>query len=423
MREKKSSFDKANREDNLSLSGETNNGANSDEEKVRMLLGRYNTEIFEPDIEELEEPASSEIDALMEKAKMYRNSAVRTRNFKSFFRFLSFAASFLVVCVIFFIALKPGMGDRSVHSPETSFHHNQFRGTAPIASVNKTEAKERKDQPLAYLVDLQGAITIVRSNKEKKITGSCEVLYKSDIVVLTGPARAKVMYPDAFFDVTGPMRFKIEDPDPVVIRENTSPKVLEPTITTRGILGLNNTQPIVMPPKTLLAAAVAPITRARSDAINVFSPRLASFTDRPIIWIGGDPNLTYTVSILDVEGVVKGNTVSMNGNAQRSWTVFISSPPVEDEIYTLQVKLNGKIVNEDSPFWLLPRKEREQVSKALKFVDTVKSDQERAFFRASTFCMSGCYSEAYLLLTNVKIQKHDLYDQLFQLCKLKLKIQ
>lgn len=416
-------FDKHSREDDLNLL--KNDKSSQDEEKTKMLLRRYNTEIFEPDIRDLNCPGQREIDMIMAKTKSLRPS--NSHNFFSI-RYFAYAASFLIVCGLTFSVLKTNYTEKNMSgSGPSGTSNNQFRGVAPVAPA--TPAKDKKDsEPLAYLVDMQGKIEIVRQGGKKNAPSSCEVLCKGDVVVLADKAKAKVMYSDAFFNVSGPMQYKIEDPDPVAVSQNNDVvKRLKPTITTRGMhWGLNTTPPIVMPPRTLLASAVTPITRAGIDGISVFSPKGASFTDKPIVRIGGDPNLTYTVSILDLEGTVIGKAVTMTGKKQRPWSDFCALPIVENEIYTLQVLQNGKIVNDVSNalFWLLSKSEQEKVSVALKYVDSVESEQERAFLRASAFYMNGCYAEAYAIaewLLGKKTQ-NSLYSNFTRMCKVCLNI-
>lgn len=416
-------FDKHSREEDLNLL--KNDKSTQDEEKTKMLLRRYNIEIFEPDIRDLNCPEQREIDMIMEKTKSLRPS--NSHNFFSI-RYFAYAASVLVVCGLTFSVLKTNYTEKNMPGSGSSGTTNtQFRGVAPVAPA--TPAKDKKDsEPLAYLVDMQGKIEIVRQGGKKNAPSSCEVLYKGDVVVLADKAKAKVMYSDAFFNVSGPMQYKIEDPDPVAVSQNNDVvKRLKPTITTRGMhWGLNTTPPIVMPPRTLLASAVTPITRAGIDGISVFSPKGASFTDKPIVRIGGDPNLTYTVSILDLEGTVIGKSVTMKGNTQQGWTNFTNTPIVEDEIYTLRVQQNGKIVNDinNASFWLLSKQDKEKVSVALKYVDSVESEQERTFFQANAFYMNGCYAEAYAIvkLLTDKYSGNALYLNLVQLTRNALKI-
>lgn len=416
-------FDKHSREDDLNLL--KNDKSSQDEEKTKMLLRRYNTEIFEPDIRDLNCPGQCEIDMIMEKTKSLRPS--NGRNSFSI-RYFAYAASFLVVCGLSFSVLKTNYTEKNMPGAGPSGTTNtQFRGGAPVATV-ASEKDKKESEPLAYLVDMQGKIEIVHQDGKKNAPSSCEVLYKGDVVVLADKAKAKVMYTDAFFNVSGPMQYKIEEPDPVTVSQNNAAaKRLEPTITTRGMhLGLNTTPPIVMPPRTLLVSAVTPITRAGGEGIDVYSPKGASFTNKPVVRIGGKPNLVYTVSILDLDGSVIGKAVTMMGKSQRSWSDFCGFPIVENEIYTLQVLQNGKIVNDvnNALFWLLSKPEQEKVSVALKYVDSVESEQERAFFRASAFYMNGCYAEAYAIAERLQGKKtqNSLYSNFTRMCKVCLNI-
>ena len=87
-----------------------------------------------------------------------------------------------------------------------------------------------------------------------------------------------------------------------------------------------------------------------------------------------------------MEGTVIGRPITIAGCTQKDWKDFSAPPIVEDEIYTLRVQLNGKIVNDtnNASFWLLSSEEKEKVSVALKYVSSIKSASERDFFRANS---------------------------------------
>lgn len=387
---------------------------------AEMILKRYNTMIFDPERKELEPPVMSEIDNLMKNTKHIRPASY---TFKSIFNMknFAFAASFLVACVLAFQLYNTQTTSNS-DGGSKDFIPTQMRGGSKSAVAVPTDKKN--EQPLAYLVDITGEIKI--TTRGGKSPASCEVLFNNDIVILSAGASAKIMYSDAIFDIAGPQKYQVLSPNPTIFQSaQVRGKAIDPVLTTRGNhLGTNNTPSIVMPPKTLMATVVAPITRA-GDSINVYSPKGASFTDAPVIKIGGDSKQTYIVSILDMEGTVIGKPVAITGCSQKNWKDFSSSPIVEDEIYTLRVQLNGKIVNDtnNSSFWLLSSQEKERVSVALKYVSSIKSVSDRDFFRANAFYMNGCYSEAFLLLENKKNAENQLMKQLLKLCKISLKIQ
>ena len=389
-------------------------------EAVEMILKQYNTMIFDPERKELEPPVMSEIDNLMKKTKHIRPASY---TFKCIFNMknLAFAASFLVACVLAFQLYNTQTTSNS-DGGSKDFIPTQMRGGSKGAVAVPTDKKN--EQPLAYLVDITGEIKI--TTRGGKSPASCEVLFNNDIVILSAGASAKIMYSDAIFDIAGPQKYQVLSPNPTIFQSaQVRGKAIDPVLTTRGNhLGTNNTPSIVMPPKTLMATVVAPITRA-GDSINVYSPKGASFTDSPVIKIGGDSKQTYIVSILDMEGTVIGKPVAIAGCSQKNWKEFSSAPIVEDEIYTVRVQLNGKIVNDtnNSSFWLLSSLEQERVSIALKYVSSIKSTSERDFFRANAFYMNGCYSEAFLLLENKKNAENQLMKQLLKLCKISLKIQ
>ena len=388
---------------------------------LEMILKRYNTMIFDPERKELELPVMSEIDNLMKKTKHVRPASY---TFKSIFNMknLAFAASFLVACVLAFQLYNTQTTSNS-DGGSKDFIPTQMRGVSKGAVAVPTDKKN--EPPLAYLVDITGEIKI--TTRGGKSPASCEVLFNNDIVMLSAGASAKIMYSDAIFDIAGPQKYQVLSPNPTIFQSaQVRGNAIDPVLTTRGNhLGTNNTPSIVMPPKTLMATVVAPITRA-GDSINVYSPKGASFTDAPVIKIGGDSKQTYIVSILDMEGTVIGKPVAIAGCSQKNWKEFSSSPIVEDEIYTSRIQLNGKIVNDtnNSSFWLLSSQEKERVSVALKYVSSIKSTSERDFFRANAFYMNGCYSEAYAIVRTLadKYPQNTLYLNLVQLTQNALKI-
>lgn len=422
MKKMKTIFDRQNREEDLALL--QNDTSTKKKEKTNMLLRKYNTEIFEPDIRDLHYPGQEEIDMIMKKTKALRPAVNKTRIFS--FHTFAYAASFLAVCCLIFSVLKNDHMQKPFQGKDPSgLETMKVRGIVPVKSA-KSAKDQKKMNPLAYLADQQGKIEILHLDGKKGEPSSCEVLYQGDIVILTDKAKAKVMYKDALFNVSGPMRYKIEDPDPVTLDQNdVSGKRLQPTNTTRGS-HLTGSPDMIMPPKTLLASVVAPITRAGNDGLNIYSPKGASFTNSPIVRIGGDPNLTYTVSILNLEGTAIGKSVTMKGKTQRAWTDFTKSPIVEDEIYTLRVQQNGKIVNDinNALFWRLSEQEKKDVDKAMECIGHIESEQERMFFRANAFCKHGCYAEAYVIIKPLtdKYPKNTLYSNLIQYIHNELKI-
>lgn len=395
----------------------------NDLEALNMILRRYNTMIFEPERKELEQPMVSEIDSLMKKTKHIRPNAYKIKDIFSI-RIFAYAASFAVVCILAFQIFNTKSTSDVTSSPE-QYIPTQMRGGKSVGAI-AVPGSTREESPLAYLVDIQGVIKVSSKMKQEKTPASCEVLFSGDIVVLSSGASAKIMYSDAIFEIAGPQKYQVENPNPTIfMSEQTRGKAIDPVMTTRGNhLGTNNTPSIVMPPKTLMASIIAPITRA-GDSINVYSPKGASYTDKPIIKIGGDPQQKYIVSILDMEGTVVGKPITIAGCTQKDWKDFSAAPIVEDEIYTLRVQLNGKIVNDtnNASFWLLSSEEKEKVSVALKYVSSIKSLQEKQFFQANAFYMNGCYAESFLILENSSKSENYLIKQLLKLCKISLKIQ
>ena len=354
-------------------------------EETKMLLRKYNTEIFEPDVRELGTPSSEDIDFLMK-----RTAAARPGRRAFPWRILALAASVMIVGGIVFFAVNDGgegnVGPRGPEHPQTG-----FRGQSPAAAV-VTPKSEAKKAPLAYLADVQGTVKIRRPGQaDITPTGACDVLYADDIVSLDANAGAKMIYSDAFFEIKGMGQYRVQAPDPVSADNKTAtPKVLF-----RGQPGSGGGN-MVVPPRTMLAAVVAPITRAKGDNVAVYSPRGASFTATPEVKIAGDPSQTYEVCVLDLEGKTVGKSVSMRGGSSVPWKTISDTPLVDDEIYHLSIRHGGKIVNDqnESSFWHLTGTERENLTIALRQIESIQTESTRLFFRANALYMNGCYSEA-----------------------------
>ena len=378
--------------------------------------------IFDPERKDLEPPVMSEIDNLMKKTKHIRPNSYKIKDILNL-RNLAYAASFAVVCILSFQFFNIESSSNVKSSPE-QYIPTQMRGERSSGAIAVSGSKQ-EEFPLAYLVDIHGEIKISSVTKHEKVPASCEVLFSGDIVTLSSDASAKIIYSDAVFEIAGPQKYQVENPNPTIFMSaQKRGKAIDPVMTTRGNhLGTNNTPSIVIPPKTLMATVVAPITRA-GDSINVYSPKGASYTDKPIIKIGGDSKQNYSVSILDMEGNVIGKSITIPGGAVRCWSELSSAPIKEDEVYTLRIQLNGKIVNDanNASFWLLPSEERASVDALFASVVFISSSQYQ-FFQAHIFYMNGCYAEAFSLLEDLSESGNLLMKLLLKLCKIKLKIQ
>ena len=390
-------------------------------ENKDMLLRQYNTEIFDPEFKELEKPLPREIELLIQKTRMNKNPIPFLRRWSGATKIFALAASLVIVCGLVFFASR--IGDNSTHDPSFSPDYRvRGQNVPPVAGVGAA-VPDKKECLLAYLVDIQGKVKVVRSQKEIVPT-SCEILYKDDVVVLAAGAKAKIMYEDAFFDVAGAKEYRIQAPDPV-IQENgkATAQRMEPTITTRGRhLGLSNVPSMIMPPRTLLAAVVTPITRAGNKTVAIYSPRGASYTDRPVLKIGGDPQKTYTVTIFE-DGEVIGKPVNIKGQMVMPWSAISDAPikDIDDAGYEVMVQCDGKIVINNSAFWRLSKKDREKLDAALKYFDSVTSVQDRYFLHANALYASGCYSEAIILIEEKKLTEVPFFEKIKRNCEKNLK--
>ena len=402
---------------------------NIETEKIAMLLQRYNTEIFDPEYKELAVVNPDEIEFLMRKT--CNNRPFSQAKNKGFFKWkvLTCAASMFITCGLLFVILEfnSKTGNLSNVGENVSPPTEQFRGFTPRIGGNTSPTVSSQEQvPLAYLVDVQGNVAISRNQQKPFAPTPCEVLYQNDLIILAEDAKAKLMYEDAFFNVSGPKQYVIANPNPVTVESTGATRQLEPELTTRGrAWGQANVPALVMPPRTLMVQVTTPITRA-GEAIPIYSPKGLSFSNTPSIKIGGDSNTTYVVSILDVENSVIGRSVEVKGKSLHQWSEFCSTPIVEDEIYSIRITHNGKIVNDnnDSSFWLLAKGQSTQISNIMKFLSSIEAESERLFLKANVLYWNGCYSEALLIMEKLQIpaKEKQLYENLLNRCKNELKI-
>ena len=98
-------------------------------------------------------------------------------------------------------------------------------------------------------------------------------------------------------------------------------------------------------------------TRGVAAVVEVLSPKGEIAAATPEVAISGDPAKTYEVRVIDeLDNKPVGRTVKMRGGEKKLWQAFSDAPLVADETYRLEVRLDGKIVNDPaaSGFWLKP---------------------------------------------------------------------
>ena len=309
-----------------------------------------------------------------------------------------------------------------------------MRGGETISAVataegnkQKNDAKKEERTPLAYLVDMQGSISVSRGGQSVKVTSSCELMSDGDVLEMGSGAKAKLMYEDAMFDVSGPMHYRVAAPNPVVLNGEKKDSQLNPQLTTRGAhLGLGGDNELVIPPVTLLAQIIPPTTRAGDATVQVISPRGACYGKCPSLEITGDSNSVYEVSVTDMEGSRIGGRVNIHGGTTVDGKDLFTNAIEEDAIYTIRVTLDGKTMNElsTSTFWIVGNAERSKIDSALKHISFLSSDLAKEFFTANVLYDNGCYSEAYLLARKLHDTENGnmLYANLLKLCSKALKI-
>ena len=399
-------------------------------EDTKMLLRTFNTEIFEPWKSEISLITDTEIKDLLDRTQNERQRLKR-RGIQVWLspKVLACVASFVLVCTLAVLFMNgQGTNTGTGNGNGAPSNAGEFRGApgGESTALGTLRAEVEKNlEPLAYLVDVQGSVEIRRGQKTITELASCEVLYVGDILALKSAAKVKVMYEDSFFDVAGPGEYQIALPTPLKIEANNMRGIVEPSFTTRGAGYANPVKTIALAPKTLIAQIVAPVTRAGDDAIAVYSPKGVLYGNTPNIHIGGDSAATYTVAVLNLTGETVGKPIQLKGNTSVAWSALSPTPLETDEIYSLKVTQNGKIVNDanNANFWLLSDEERQYLADNLKRFDKIENQEARDFFKANALYMSGCYTEARPIAVKLWQQHKDnnLYANLVKLCDKALK--
>ena len=394
----------------------------TEERKIAMLLNKYATDIFDPLEGELSPVDEATVSLLMKRTAFIRFAAKTRLYWNPWLRHLAAAA----VVVMAFATVVLFSEKNGVMPESNSCGEFKMRGGGVVQATTSVEESRKKEggedkPPLAYLVDMQGSISVSRGGQSEKVTSSCELMSNGDVLEMGAGAKAKLMYEDAMFDVSGPMHYRVAAPNPVVLDGEKKDSQINPQLTTRGAhLGLVKDNALVIPPVALLAQVIPPTTRAGEAAVQVFSPHGACYGKHLSLGITGDSNSVYEVSITDVENNIVAQSVKVRGGATIGGADVFSAALEEDEIYAVRVKLNGKIVNEvsTSTFWLVGNAERTKIDAALKSISSLTSDSAKDFLTANVLYANGCHSEAYLLACKL----HDaekgnmLYENLLKLC-------
>lgn len=396
----------------------------SEEREIIMLLDKYATDIFDPLESELAPVSEATISLIMKRTEFARFAARIGVWRQLWMNRLAVAAAMLVAFASFWLVLDNhdasrdnGLGDGF-----------RMRGGETILAVataegnkQKNDAKKEEWSPLAYLVDMQGSISVSRGGQSEKVTSSCELMSDGDVLEMGSDAKAKLMYEDAMFDVSGPMHYLVAAPNPVVLNGEKKDSQINPQLTTRGAhLGLGGDNALVIPPVALLAQIIPPTTRAGDAVVQVISPRGACYGKHPSLGITGDSNSVYEVSIADMDNNIVVQGVKVLGGAMVDGAAVFADALEADELYTVRVKLNGKMVNEvsASTFWLVGDAERTKIENKLNHISTLASTSTKDFFTANVLYSNGCHSEAYLLARKLHDNEkgNDIYANLLKIC-------
>lgn len=395
---------------------------NAEERKIAMMLNQYATDIFDPLQGELASVDEATVSLLMRRTAFIRLAAKIRLKWQPWVKHLVAAAVVVMAFAsVFWVSYNNDTPQE--FNPKREFKMRGGGEIPAMISAGDNEKKEGEEDkaPAAYLVDMQGSISVSRGGQSEKVISSCELLKDGDVLEVGAGAKAKLMYEDAIFDVSGPMHYRVSAPNPVALDGEKKGAQINPLLTTRGShLGLGGGSALVIPPVTIIAQVIPPTTRAGDADVQVFSPNGACYAKCPSLGITGDSNSVYEASVSDMDKNIVVQSVKVRGGATIGGADVFAVALEEDEIYSVRIKFNGKIVNEvsTSTFWLVGNAERTKIDVALKSISSLSSDRAKDFFTANVFYANGCYSEAYLLARKL----HDaekgnmLYENLLKLC-------
>lgn len=273
-------------------------------------------------------------------------------------------------------------------------------------------------EPLAFLSDIQGKMQIERDGKKIDLEGSCEALYKDDVIVPGKDGEAKIVFPDAIYDVRYPAQFRVQFAS---VRRLEGGKASEAKPITRSIRSAYGTEDetvsALIPPKELVANVVPAITRATEEVI-VYSPKGQLFGDSPELLINGIADRTYEAT-LRKDGKQIGKAVPIRPGQFVSFAAFEAGKLQPDEIYELHIKFNGKIVNDPTggSFYLMDEADRKKIEAAEKRFDSVKNNTSAMFFKANILYKKECFAETRVLAEKLVKAEPDnsLYRNLLKL--------
>lgn len=261
-------------------------------------------------------------------------------------------------------------------------------------------------EPVAFLSDIEGQICFERNGKLKKIESSCEAVFPDDILVSGKNGRGKIVYDRAIFDLHPDSRYKVEDGG---ISKFAAVETAKAHPQAQGVRGRfepveksGRTDTIL--PKTLVAAVVPGITRAAGD-LPVYSPKNQIFSLDPRILLGGTDDTVYEVILL-VNDQPAGKPIRVAARQEASFTSFGVGRMKEGEMYALEIRKNGQIVNDvgDSGFYLMEEADRTHLREQIRAL-AFSSEKARMFYTANLFCRNECFAEAGILARRLTLDE------------------
>ena len=280
------------------------------------------------------------------------------------------------------------------------------------------------EKSVAYLIDINGDIHLIRKEKKEKISSSCFQLINMDVLQLGKNSSAKIVYPEQIFKISGPGKFNINKPKVNIVKADSRVENIKPVLSSRGSGSFGIDDVLFTPPANIMKLVIASTNRT-VDNMLIYSPKGKMFTLTPAIIIGGKKNSKYLVSILPLSEDDKYSSITMTG-FKLLWKKAKWENLKNDAVYRIEIKKEGKILTDpEQVFFTLTNKEKNIIQRQIDIVEKLFDNrQSKIFAQANILYQNECYAEARILFQKLSIlePKNITYLKFIEHCYKKMGI-
>ena len=248
----------------------------------------------------------------------------------------------------------------------------------------------------SFITNVKGDVIIARNGENGIASYPFEPLYTDDIVNLEKDAVAWVLYENAMYELQGPNSYRVGKDE---LTATDAAKETNPVSSSKSEKNL------ISAPSSLLAQLAFINVRGDKDTVPIFSPNGKITSNKPVVRIGGNPEKTYLVSIVDSNNKAVGSAREIRGLSSHDWTEFVQEPIKDDETYFLTITSDGKILNGDNNAFWFPSQENTALKESTTVISRIDDSVARKFFLANILYTNGFYSDAYLVLDDISWEK------------------